>query len=115
MNNLDINHDITLEIILISDEDSIINMCKTNRQIRNICLQNKNIIAKHIMKDIYKLHKPESFTSYASFYKHFKKSRKSAPYLFGLNENPTKQEISQVYNEWYKYIDLKLKQQNKKY
>lgn len=115
MNNFGINNDITLEIILRSDEDSIINMCKTNRQIRNICLQNKNSIAKHIIKDIYKLHKPESFISYASFYKHFKKTRLRAPYLYGLNENPTIQEISIAHNQWYKYIDSKLKKQNRKY
>lgn len=111
MNNLDI----TLEVILRSDEDSIINMCKTNKSIRYICLNHKNSIAKHIMKDIYMLHKPESFTSYASFYKHFKKSRKSAPYLYGLNENPTIQEISRVYNQWYKHVDSQLKKKNKKY
>ena len=83
------NTDIILDILNKSNEDTILNLCKTNKNIRNICLRNKNTIAKHIMKDIYSLNKPESFTNYASFYKHFKKSRKAAPYLHGLSDNPS--------------------------
>ena len=103
------NSDIILEILLKSDETTIIQMCQTNRQIKSICLHHKNVIAKHIMQDIYQLNKPKSFLNYASFYKHFKKTKKLTPYLYGLNDNPSIHEISRVYTKWYKHIDTILK------
>ena len=103
------NSDIILEVLLRSDEDTIIKMCRIDKRTRYICLHYKNSIAKHIMEDIYKLYKPQSFVNYSSFYKHFKKSRKSAPYLYGLDDNPTVQDISRVYRNWYKYIDSRRK------
>lgn len=88
-------------LLSLNTEDDIINLCTIDKRFRSICNHNKQRISKHIMKNIYGIDKPSNFREYYTFYKHFKKSRKTLPYLMGLDDNPSSTEIKRVYTYWY--------------
>ena len=102
-------NELKLHILLqIDNEKDLIAMCRIDKEYMEVCMRNKNVISKHIMKDIYGIHKPSTIDKYSTFYRHYKQLRKVAPHLYGLSNDPTIEQISEAYNYWYELVEKKM-------
>lgn len=69
-------NEILIEIILkTKTENELIKVCSTSKKMYNLC--KTETIAKHIMRDLIKLKKPEAFVTYRGFLKHYIKRTKT--------------------------------------
>ena len=68
MDNLPI--ELLIELLLkTNSKKELMNLCSTSKKIYNLCKSEP--VAKHIMKDLIKLKKPDIFLTYSGFLKHY--------------------------------------------
>ena len=76
------------------------NLCRINKDLMNLCKNNKESISKHIIINIIKIKKPNTFMYYKDFLKHY---------------NTTKKRLYDGYDlrSWYNNFDLIIKRKIK--
>lgn len=67
---MELPNELLIDILLqTKTKKELINLCKTSKKLYNLC-QTEHV-AKHIIKNLIKLDKPEAFLTYRGFLKHY--------------------------------------------
>jgi hypothetical protein len=66
----DLPNELIIEILLTTtNEKQLMNICSISKNIYNLCKEES--VAKHIMKNIIQIKKPNIFKTYSGFLKHY--------------------------------------------